>query len=87
MLCYVMLSFIVLEYVAPEVVFNLGHDFHVDVWALGILIFEMLMAATPFESSSPSGTFRKLAAVQVLPIGIMLLLLLLFFVFYIFIHS
>ena len=36
------------EYLAPEFVFNLGHDHSADLWALGIMIYEMYMTATPF---------------------------------------
>ena len=36
------------EYLAPEMVLHQGHDFSVDWWALGILIYEMLIGVTPF---------------------------------------
>jgi serum/glucocorticoid-regulated kinase 2 len=36
------------EYLAPEMVMHQGHDFSVDWWALGILIYEMLIGVTPF---------------------------------------
>ena len=37
------------EYMAPEIVLSLGHGLPVDFWSLGILIYELLCAATPFD--------------------------------------
>jgi protein kinase X len=38
----------ILEYLAPEVMQNRGHNKAVDFWALGVLIFEMLTGTTPY---------------------------------------
>jgi len=38
------------EYMAPEVLLKYGHDFSVDYWALGVLIYELTMGEPPFKS-------------------------------------
>ena len=40
------------DYVAPEVVLRKGHDRGVDVWAVGILIYEMMCGKAPFQTDA-----------------------------------
>jgi len=36
-------------YLAPEIVEDVGHDEHVDIWCIGVLIFELLTGTVPFK--------------------------------------
>ena len=35
-------------YLSPEMIQNTGHDEHVDIWCLGVLLFELLTGTPPF---------------------------------------
>ncbi|KAJ8285324.1 hypothetical protein GJAV_G00025550 [Gymnothorax javanicus] len=45
------------EYVAPEIILNKGHDFSVDFWSLGILVFELLTGNPPFTGTEQMMTY------------------------------
>ncbi|KAK4483424.1 hypothetical protein RD792_010611 [Penstemon davidsonii] len=53
-----------LDYLAPEMVENKAHDYAVDNWTLGILCYEFLFGAPPFEAESQSDTFRRIMKVD-----------------------
>lgn len=40
------------EYLAPEIILDLGHDKSVDWWSLGILMFEMSTGDTPYRNKN-----------------------------------
>ena len=48
------------EYLSPELVKNQGHDKAVDYWAIGILVYELLIGATPFADDSQTRIFEKI---------------------------
>ena len=43
-----------MEYMAPEIVGSENYDFAVDVWSLGILLYELIMGHSPFRSKKDS---------------------------------
>ncbi|EAX97083.1 AGC family protein kinase [Trichomonas vaginalis G3] len=48
------------EYLAPEVVLRLGYGFKVDWWALGVLLYEILFAGTPFYDDNQAVLFDNI---------------------------
>jgi len=48
------------EYLAPEIVMNLGHGKAVDWWALGILLYELTVGIPPFYSQNVNEMYRKI---------------------------
>ncbi len=39
------------EYFAPEIIFGKGYEYAVDIWALGVIMYEMIMRTTVFKSA------------------------------------
>lgn len=48
------------DYLAPEIVDNKFHDDKVDLWCLGVLIYEFCVGVPPFESQYQKETFIKI---------------------------
>uniref|UniRef100_A0A6V1MD63 cAMP-dependent protein kinase n=1 Tax=Heterosigma akashiwo TaxID=2829 RepID=A0A6V1MD63_HETAK len=48
------------EYLAPEILQNVGHGKSVDWWATGILIYEMIVGFAPFFDENPLGIYQKI---------------------------
>jgi serine/threonine protein kinase len=49
-----------MDYLAPEMVLAKPHDNAVDVWSLGVLMYELLTGKPPFEHESETDTYRHI---------------------------
>lgn len=47
------------DYLPPEVILHKGHDKSVDLWALGCILYELLVGATPFADDNQNKTFER----------------------------
>jgi len=50
------------EYLAPEIILSKGYGKAVDWWALGVLIYEMLVGYPPFYDDDPYEIYEKIVA-------------------------
>jgi len=48
------------DYMAPEIVLTQGHDKSADLWAFGILLYEMLVGIPPFSHSNKQKVFEHI---------------------------
>jgi len=53
-----------LDYLPPEMVEGREHDEKVDVWSLGVLLYEFLVGSPPFEAEGHSATYRRISRVD-----------------------
>lgn len=53
-----------LDYLPPEMVEGREHDANVDIWSLGILLYEFLVGTPPFEAEGHSATYRRISRVD-----------------------
>jgi aurora kinase len=53
-----------LDYLPPEMVEGREHDEKVDVWSLGVLLYEFLCGNPPFEAEGHSATYRRISRVD-----------------------
>ena len=54
-----------LDYLPPEMLDGQEHSFAVDIWALGILLFEFLTGNAPFEEDERDKTISRIKAVDI----------------------
>lgn len=48
------------EYLAPEIVTNVGHSKAVDWWSLGVLLYELTIGIPPFYSQNVNEMYKKI---------------------------
>jgi serine/threonine protein kinase len=48
------------EYLSPEILIGQEHNFAVDWWALGIILFELLFGLPPFTGDTPAKVFENI---------------------------
>ena len=49
-----------MEYMAPEIVGSETYDYSVDIWSLGILLYEMLFGHSPFKGNDTNNIIQNI---------------------------
>eukprot|EP00600_Ochromonadales_sp_CCMP1393_P006191 CAMPEP_0174958214 /NCGR_PEP_ID=MMETSP0004_2-20121128/2501_1 /TAXON_ID=420556 /ORGANISM="Ochromonas sp., Strain CCMP1393" /LENGTH=1206 /DNA_ID=CAMNT_0016206405 /DNA_START=132 /DNA_END=3749 /DNA_ORIENTATION=- len=50
------------DYLSPEQVSQSGHSYPVDLWAMGVLLYEMTVGSHPFSGSSEIATYSRISS-------------------------
>ncbi|OQR95282.1 aurora-like protein kinase [Achlya hypogyna] len=53
-----------LDYLAPEMVQHQPHDEAVDIWTLGVLMYECIVGQPPFEADGTAATYERILRVD-----------------------
>lgn len=53
-----------MDYLAPEMLASEPHDMGVDLWALGVLLFEILLGRAPFAATSHKEQMENICSVK-----------------------
>ncbi|CAI7999164.1 Microtubule-associated serine/threonine-protein kinase 1 [Geodia barretti] len=48
------------DYIAPEVILGQGYGYAVDWWSMGVILYEMIIGATPFCSTTVQQLFEEI---------------------------
>jgi len=52
------------DYLAPEMLESQGHDHRLDIWSLGVLLYEMVVGRPPFQSTNQALLVSKILAAE-----------------------
>ncbi|CAG9324780.1 unnamed protein product [Blepharisma stoltei] len=55
-----------LDYMAPEMVLGKGHSFQLDLWAMGVLLYELIHGYAPFRAVADSDKCKQILASEVI---------------------
>eukprot|EP01039_Chlorochromonas_danica_P011259 gene11259-12558_t len=50
------------DYLSPEQISQIGHSYPVDLWAMGVLLYELTVGSHPFSSTSEVATYNKISS-------------------------
>ena len=53
------------EYIAPEMLLKKGHDTRVDIWSVGVLMFELLSGYSPFVAKSNQELYQNIRRLKI----------------------
>lgn len=52
------------EYISPEVIADKPADFGTDIWAFGVMVYQMIFNTTPFLAATNYLTFRRIESAK-----------------------
>ena len=52
------------NYIAPEVLDGGGHSYEVDIWAIGIIIYLLIVGKAPFETNDIKTTYKCIKSIN-----------------------
>ena len=53
-------------YLAPEMVNEIGHDEHLDIWCIGVLLFELLTGTVPFKGKDYESLNNNIVSLKII---------------------
>lgn len=51
------------NYIAPEILDKKGHSYEVDIWAIGVIAYTLLVGAPPFQAKTSKATWSRIKQV------------------------
>mmetsp|Transcript_32349 Transcript_32349/g.58745 ORF Transcript_32349/g.58745 Transcript_32349/m.58745 type:complete len:717 (-) Transcript_32349:165-2315(-) len=54
-----------MDYLAPEMIQGTGHDHTLDIWSVGILLYEMMVGRPPFQSTNHTMLIERILRIAI----------------------